>query len=432
MLIVVENVYPSSIPSKFHMIDPADGTILGTVNFPFNGYCMGISYDGLNLWVVQWSPINVIYEIGLDGSLISQFTPATGAYSCRSLNVEGDNLWVGANAGSNDTKLYKMTMTGAIQEEYITGSVVGWYMGGEIDTQYPTGFNLFVVDNIGNTIKQLSTAGGSVSLMAQFASPVAPGDYAEGLTFDGEYLWHNAGYASQGLIWCIDDGMAGTLPDVTVFLDPTSSTIIPAGGGMLEFVIGATNNEPGMATCDIWTDATLPDGSIFGPIIGPVNKTFNAGQTASRDRTQNIPGSAPTGLYTYNAYAGFYPSQIASEAHFDFEKLADGDGGAYIGDWSTSGDLFEGETPEKFALLGNYPNPFNPTTTIEFSLAQADFVDLSVFDITGRHVTTLVDGFRDTGTHEVTFDAAGMTTGLYVYRLTSGAQSVTGKMILMK
>jgi len=315
MLIVIENVYPNTVPSKFHKIDPADGTILGTVNFPFNGYCMGISYDGSNLWVAQWSPVNVIYQIGLDGSLISQFTPATGVYSCRSVNVEGDYLWVGADYLANDTKLYKMTMTGAILEEYNTGSVVGWYMGGEIDTQYPTGFNLFVVDNVGNTIKQLSTAGGTVTLMDQFASPVSASDYAEGLTFDGEYLWHNAGYALQGLIWCIDDGMAGTPPDVTPFLDPIGSTTIPATGGTLEFIVGVTNNEPGTVSFEAWTDVTLPDGSIYGPLIGPLNLTLTGGQTVDRTRTQDVPAGAPPGLYSYNAYAG------ASEASFDFEKL---------------------------------------------------------------------------------------------------------------
>jgi len=177
-------------------------------------------------------------------------------------------------------------------------------------------------------------------------------------------------------------------------------------------------------------------GRFFGPIIGPVNLTFAGGFSANRDRTQNVPGGAPAGTYTYNAYVGYYPGTISDSDSFTFTKSATGDGGAWIGDWTTSGEYFEGEfgvaTPAEFALLCNYPNPFNPTTTINFSLGSAGIVQLKVFDIFGREVATLVNGYRDAGGHSVTFNASGLASGVYIVQLNSGAQRVTGKMVLLK
>ncbi|MCX6641628.1 MAG: T9SS type A sorting domain-containing protein [bacterium] len=65
-------------------------------------------------------------------------------------------------------------------------------------------------------------------------------------------------------------------------------------------------------------------------------------------------------------------------------------------------------------------------------MATAGYINLSVFDINGREVTTLVNGYREAGAQTVTFDATHLTSGMYIYRLTSGDQSATGKMVLMK
>lgn len=75
------------------------------------------------------------------------------------------------------------------------------------------------------------------------------------------------------------------------------------------------------------------------------------------------------------------------------------------------------ETPTTFALDANYPNPFNPTTTIRFALAESGIARLVVFDVLGRQVTELVNQTLDAGAHEVVFDARGLPSGRYVYRL---------------
>jgi hypothetical protein len=89
-------------------------------------------------------------------------------------------------------------------------------------------------------------------------------------------------------------------------------------------------------------------------------------------------------------------------------------------------------TPGNFTLSQNYPNPFNPSTEITFTLPQASQVSLRVFNLLGQEVATLVDEFRSAGTHRATFDASSLPSGMYIYRLESGANSVSKKMMLSK
>jgi hypothetical protein len=83
-------------------------------------------------------------------------------------------------------------------------------------------------------------------------------------------------------------------------------------------------------------------------------------------------------------------------------------------------------------LAQNYPNPFNPTTAIEFRLPVAAHVNLSIFDVTGRLVTTLADGTLDAGPHRVVWDGAGAGSGVYFYRLHAGEETVTRKLTVLK
>ncbi len=89
-------------------------------------------------------------------------------------------------------------------------------------------------------------------------------------------------------------------------------------------------------------------------------------------------------------------------------------------------------TPRSFALWGNYPNPFNPETTLRFEVPESAYVKLVVYDVLGRQVRVLVDGTREAGTHEVVFEASGLPSGTYLVRLVTPAGSFVKTMQLMK
>ena len=88
--------------------------------------------------------------------------------------------------------------------------------------------------------------------------------------------------------------------------------------------------------------------------------------------------------------------------------------------------------PATVVLDQNFPNPFNPSTSISYSLAQSQLVRLSVIDMLGREVAQLVNRVQAAGENHVTFEANDLPSGIYLYRLEAGAFSVTRKMILLK
>ena len=88
--------------------------------------------------------------------------------------------------------------------------------------------------------------------------------------------------------------------------------------------------------------------------------------------------------------------------------------------------------PFAFALHDNYPNPFNPTTTIRYELPTASHVTLTVHDLLGREVATLVEALEEPGYKSVQWNAAGVASGVYLYRLTAGDFVQTRKLLVLK
>ena len=105
----------------------------------------------------------------------------------------------------------------------------------------------------------------------------------------------------------------------------------------------------------------------------------------------------------------------------------------WIGDRSTLGiDGDDGIIPYEFALFNNYPNPFNPVTTIKFSIPETQQVTLKIYNLMGREVVTLIDQELHPGYHTTKWNAGSMASGVYFYRLISGKESLKQKMILLK
>ncbi|MFH1010793.1 MAG: alpha/beta hydrolase-fold protein [bacterium] len=137
--------------------------------------------------------------------------------------------------------------------------------------------------------------------------------------------------------------------------------------------------------------------------------------------------------------------QILQQRNYDYRHCEYHEGHSW-GNWRAHIDnalemFFPGDSatavsisplPELFRVLRSYPNPFNATTTISFTLSEPQKVRLEVFDVQGRLVATLVDSPMTAGAHEVAFDGRELSSGTYFCRLTSGPDMLTQKMTLLK
>ena len=99
------------------------------------------------------------------------------------------------------------------------------------------------------------------------------------------------------------------------------------------------------------------------------------------------------------------------------------------GDGNVAGNM---GIPAEYGLAQNFPNPFNPTSTITFSLPSAQTVRLTVYNILAQEVATLVNGKEEAGSWSVNFDASNLTSGIYLYRLQAEKYTEVRKMVLLK
>lgn len=88
--------------------------------------------------------------------------------------------------------------------------------------------------------------------------------------------------------------------------------------------------------------------------------------------------------------------------------------------------------PKQFELFQNYPNPFNPSTKIEYAIPSDEFVNLTVYNVLGKTISTLVNEQKNTGSYEVIFDASLLSSGVYFYKLTAGKYVNIKKMVVIR
>ena len=123
-----------------------------------------------------------------------------------------------------------------------------------------------------------------------------------------------------------------------------------------------------------------------------------------------IDQSVSGGKYSYRL------KQIDTDGQFEYSKVIEVDLG----------------TPGKFELSQNHPNPFNPTTTIKFSLPQSGNVKLTVYNLLGEQVAELVNEFREAGVHTINFNASDFNSGVFIYKLEANSFVLARKMTLIK
>jgi len=156
--------------------------------------------------------------------------------------------------------------------------------------------------------------------------------------------------------------------------------------------------------------------------------------------------SAVTSSYTqFSATFTYLTSDIPDTCDINISIIGPGtgvDSYPHAGSYYLLDDLaFSGSTdvesqgslvPVEMNLKQNYPNPFNPSTTISYSLSKASYVKLRVFNILGKELATLADGFQSAGNHSAHFLASDMASGVYFYRLETEGYTAMKQMLLIK
>jgi len=155
-----------------------------------------------------------------------------------------------------------------------------------------------------------------------------------------------------------------------------------------------------------------------------------------KDAIQTVESVPPQENHTVSfSFDVGYPPKIGNtftqpvESSTDTLKFIIGDRSGAT--WEKS-IIIEYSLPKTFGLEQNFPNPFNPATVIRYQLPVGGWVTLKMYDVLGREVKTLVDGYRQAGYYQAELDASNMASGVYLYRMTSGTYSEVRKCVVMK
>ena len=125
----------------------------------------------------------------------------------------------------------------------------------------------------------------------------------------------------------------------------------------------------------------------------------------------------------------FLDSEVNSAGTYSYRLKQIDNEGSY--EFSKSIEVNFG-SPINFKLNQNYPNPFNPSTTISFNLSKSGVVALRVYNLVGEEIKTLAEGYKEAGIYTVNFNAEGLPSGMYLYRLSTNGFTQTKKMLFMK
>jgi hypothetical protein len=179
----------------------------------------------------------------------------------------------------------------------------------------------------------------------------------------------------------------------------------------------------------------------YSPILTASYNTSGLAQGVFVSGSNAYAAEADSGVQVINiadptnpVFAGGYDTQgLASDIYVS-------DGYIYVADitslmilrFTPTGIEENDNLPNEFSLSHNYPNPFNPSTTIQYSLPEQSLVTIDIFDILGRRVETLAEGIKPAGNHQAVWDASNKSSGIYFYRIKAGDKAETKKMMLIK
>lgn len=225
----------------------------------------------------------------------------------------------------------------------------------------------------------------------------------------------------------IDLGYINTLMKpgpLAVSLMPEEVPASVTAGGSFEFTGIIVNNTDEAAVFDTWVMVDSPGGRRYGPN----NSLFKDRRLEPRevyiesDIRQEFPEWAGPGVHKYIVFCGEYPDVVIDSFAMDL----------MVSEKGNSLPRGQPHRPSDIELVNNYPNPFNNSTNISFNLNNPGGVSLDVYNLCGRKIVTLLDGYLDSGHYDIPLNAAGLSSGVYFYRLTAGDGAIKRSMTLIK
>ena len=265
-----------------------------------------------------------------------------------------------------------------------------------------------------------------------------PSDYA--LTFGTDhhgflYVATNSLSTYKGMVWKRPITGGTWIPDTTGLAGEQIYSLTADKSGN---TIAGGNDGVFRKNGGVWTK--LPSPPALSGYSAFVVSVDSSGNTIAGFSTYGFPNYLWRGLYatknngTTWTYLGLDSISVRGLVSYGDSTYAYTYADGLYKVRSTTGVSFVGATaqPTSFALEQNYPNPFNPTTTIRFSISKLSIVHLKIFDILGRDVETLVNGEMNSGSHQISFDATPLASGIYFYRLQAGDFTATKKLVLLK
>jgi len=307
------------------------------------------------------------------------------------------------------------------------------YAGGQSKTEYNGGWDSFTAGTVASIITMGPLDSATAAILLGHAS-TGPGDPAAELLRKVEvrnnvYFWPETmtnfykSWNDTSHVDSIYTPVWMNAQSINMFTDKTHWP------GFVES--GTLNVDPGFGSSI---------ASVFSPGATPIDVGLLNWFTQVRrgTGTTEIYGYKTTQVGTAVNWTPPWPLPEAADMQYTNTPLKTGatDGGP-IGDPNWFGITVDvkpqpATVPLEFTLSQNYPNPFNPSTEIEFTLPVKSDVTLKVFNVLGQEVATLVSGTQSGGTHEVSFDASHLASGVYLYKLAAGNYVSTRKMLLLK
>lgn len=164
---------------------------------------------------------------------------------------------------------------------------------------------------------------------------------------------------------------------------------------------------------------------------GACFKMFKGAQWVREEHNEGLPGNRPISVVAVNPVIGIDNSSNVDVYLGYYEGTGTG-AKVFKRTFPLGMRQISSEVPDVFSISQNYPNPFNPMTKIKFKISKAANVNVTVFDVLGRHISTLVNEKLGAGTYETQWNAINMPGGVYFYRIETKEFSETKKMILVK